>query len=676
MKHKTSHMFSGRWLLLFPGLILTTVFAAEPPEITNPEKATSAPVRLGDTRFLVFPRHFAWTKDSRGVYAFSNRGEKSLWDIKTGQQEKLQIKDGEEPAVLQAGLSSADAPSCTLVAIGYNNHIQVIDLQKTKILKKFKIQKESTTLIVLPGGKKIVTGHKTGDIIFWDADKGKKLFAVEAPDNIKHLATSGDGALLVVGWARDRRAGILIYDTKTYARRARLSYKGHKISGLAISPNGKRIAVSGRKENTIDFWNTLTGQIASSTSYTGSYSNASNISFSPNGRFMAATTGTQATTIWNLGSGKSVTAKLDQGKFSPDSKYLLGTSMSGISAWNLANAELFEVDRHAGRIGALALTPNNKTVITVGNDGTLRHWDPSTGKLLSTKNLGTSWNHTHETYYLLTADAKHLAILQDQYTYALLNGTSGRASSIFSGKKTRQHHGRLINLTADGSSIFFRYRDSIVQRATVGGAVQREFKPGKELKRLAAISPDGSILAYSLQENDENPNGTGLKLYDMPGNKAMITIAPDARITYGSVLISPDNKTLICMTGAKGLCFYDIKSGKRTIAHKNIRERFNCSAFSSDSSLVALNFSFRDKIALFDGSKGKILGYLPTKVSPCTMLFSKDKKLLITGDRTGIAFVRKISTFVPASEEPVRVPVTKPDPDPDPDPDQPSPDDF
>jgi WD40 repeat protein len=665
-------IFPARWLLLFPGLILSTLLAAEPGEIEDPKKSTSAAVRLGDIRFLTFPRHFAWSKDSRKIYAFSDRGAASRWNIKTGKQEKLPAPDGGELPEVYARFSSADAPSSTLVTISYGDKMQIIDLEKTKLLKEIKIPEDPTALIVLPGGKKIVTGHKTGDIIFWDAAKGKKLFGVEAPDAIKHLSTSGDGSLLVVGWTRDRSSGILIYDTKTYARRARLGYKGRKISGLAISPNGTRIAVCGRKRDTIDFWNTLTGQIASNTSYTGSYGSASQISFSPDGRFMAATTGSQATTIWNLAGGKPVTARLYHGKFSPDSKYLLGTSMSGISVWNLANSELFEVNRHAGAIGALALTPKNKTVITAGNDGTLRHWDPSSGKLLSTKNLGTSWGRSRETCFMLTPDARHLAIIQDQNTYALLNGTSGRVSSIFSGKKTRQYLGRLINLTADGRSIFFRNRELIIQRATVGGAVQREFTPGKELHRLAAIAPDGSILAYRLRENDKNPDGTGLKLYDMPTKKALITIAPDARITYGSVIISPDNKTLICMNSAKGLCFYDIKSGKRTVAHKVIRERFYCSAFSSDSSLVALYFSFRAEIALLDGSKGKILGYLPAKGSPSTMLFSPDKKLLITGGRTGIAFVRKISNLVPASEEPVRVPVTKPDPGPD----QPSPDDF
>src|SRR5262249_13255967 len=224
------------------------------------------------------------------------------------------------------------------------------------------------------------------------------------------LAWSPDGKLLatqVVEWSPTKdgdtvRTGraLQIRDAETGAVRRTL-YDENNVSDVRFSPDGKSVAAALAGENVVKLWDPATGK--EQRTFKGvniDGASLTNIAFSHDGRLLtaagrvslvAAGESNGAVILWETGSGKllwQVPAHTSvQGEpgvaFSPDGK-LLATGAGGtIKLWDTATGkceQTLQAHEEQGPVWSLAFSPDGKLLASGGLDGTVRLWDPDSGK--------------------------------------------------------------------------------------------------------------------------------------------------------------------------------------------------------------------------------------------------------------------------------------------------------
>ncbi|MCB1024260.1 MAG: serine/threonine protein kinase, partial [Acidobacteria bacterium] len=244
-----------------------------------------------------------------------------------------------------------------------------------------------------------------------------------------------------------------------------------------------------------------------------------NVVFSPNGDRMATACADGFARIYEVPSGKLiVSTKIRERNiwklvFSPDGAFLAtasgDSSSTSVRIWNTQNGEeVISLVGHTARVRGITYSPNGKTIATGSQDGTIRLWDPISGKQKQVIKLPFFMNRPVETHDLaFSPDGKWL-----------LSG-NGSSALIFdlSAKK-------IIPVTEE-----------------IGACL------------AVAFSPDGKKIAVGTQESTINvyDSETLLKKFKIEVHNAPIR----------DVEFSPDGRVLASASSDRTVGFFDSETG-------------------------------------------------------------------------------------------------------------------
>ena len=359
---------------------------------------------------------------------------------------------------------------------------------------------------------------------------------------ISDMAYSPNGHRLAVSANRE----IWIYDAHTGEEIDVLLGHTKGIESIEYSPDGSTLA-SASGDGTVRVWDATTTQLktvigiqksAEANPYAGNWFRK--VTYSPDG-LMLATSSRDGVQLWDAATGThkvTLTEDNDHSRdclaFSPDGKTLASVDFTKIFLWDIASGtRKATLEREGARVLSLAFSPDGKDLWAVTTDGPEK-WDPTvTGRQLR-EEWHSSWDYKYIAY---SPDSSRIAIGSKEgievWNFRYLENDQWD----WNGSRKLIRAGFLpdIEYSPDGHSL----------ASTSGDGMIRIWNPiTKQLKAEWVFSPVFTSVAYSPDGGTLASRSDGaIHLWDAVTGNLKTTIRAEG-VSIGDMMYSPDGKML------------------------------------------------------------------------------------------------------------------------------------
>ena len=314
-------------------------------------------------------------------------------------------------------------------------------------------------------------------------------------------------------------------------------------SEIVFSPDGLSF-VTLPGDGTFEFHRASNGALLKKiTGFTNSFTS---VSFSPDGRYLAAGASDDLVRVWRVKDGERAlyfSTQANQVSFAPDGGLLATGSNDGtVLVWNLTSGEKRVLrtgssePRNLWRINSLQFTPNGQSLIAGSQDCTIQAWDPSSGKSQWLVENGwdgdDTWSNKPVDSIASSPDNQKVAInnWNSVLFFAIRNGEALQPLTLLEKYSVKQiaffpNEKRIAVETSEGQEFEIWDLDLFKMVYRVSG-------PSNNL----IISPDGKLIATSDQEGN-------IYLWQSEDGKQVIRLRGH-REGITELAFSPDGKFL------------------------------------------------------------------------------------------------------------------------------------
>jgi WD40 repeat protein len=537
---------------------------------------------LTGKRLLALP---AKDKEAIAPDAFSHdgtllagRGDNGvhLWDVAKRQTRFILAKDaksGFPPTKTYFGppVFSPDDKLLVVNPIG-QGPIRLFDTTTGKLLREWKRgHSYCAECLFLPDGKTLVFAEPFAILRFLDAESGKELRRLQLKDDhyaVDGLAVSPNGKWLAVnqsgGVARDQKKLPKIFrmlDLASGKELYRLLTTDEYVARVVFAPDGKTLVRTIHSERSrIELIEPATGKILKSVMVFGS--GIHGISFRADSKVLATSGNDPVIRVWSF----------------PDLSPLLPPI------------------GHTAKVSSLAYTPDGKLLCSAGEDGKAIIWDMKTGKPRHVWSIPIGWRRQIH----VCPDARH-------FVYSVLQLHSAKTSN---------------NLDAEGSALIYKLQT---------GKLLHRLEP---VRGATALSPDGKIFAAGNKDHD-------IRLWQVTTGKAMVG-CKGQKDDASALAFSPDGLWLASAGSDGTVRVWFAASGQllRTIEITPAPSRGPWPsteyapanlAFTPDGLCLVVNYRYSDKTEIWDLLTGtRVQSQQQGKVRITTQSFLANRRHLLT----------------------------------------------
>lgn len=270
----------------------------------------------------------------------------------------------------------AQAPDASLFVTG--NDMGVCRIWETdgKNFHEFKAHNGAlTNLVFSPTGQYFASTGIDSSVHFWNL-KGELIRSLPKQKAIvRELAISLNGDQIATCDGVDSIAWVWGFDGALIHE-----LKGHSkdVNAIAFSPDGN-LLVTGSSDNTAIVWRSSSGEALNKFNSDGGIFA---IAFSPNGQDILLGSGKPQ--IWRFQENQSFVFDTNYDPistvaFSPDEQFLATNNMlePDVIIWQSNGRKYLTLNGHAAgtSVNAIVFSPDYRTVITAGEDGSIKFWD-------------------------------------------------------------------------------------------------------------------------------------------------------------------------------------------------------------------------------------------------------------------------------------------------------------
>jgi WD40 repeat protein len=270
----------------------------------------------------------------------------------------------------------------TVAAVGTDGVVKVWDLRHGRLVRSWQAMRahSAETAAFSPDNRSLAVGGLGDGVSIWDVRTGRRLAHLDGHVTVARLAYNPQGTLLATTAPYDDR--VTLWNTRDRQKAGRLAIDTP--FGVAFSPDGKRLAVTGIH---LSLWNVASRSLVASAplGVTGGL----DVAFSPGNTVLAVADNASATVrlfatgnlvgdhpgarLKPLGT-VDIADKVESLAFSLDGRSLATATLDGsVSLWDPASRNRIAFIRaHSdGRAIGVAFTPDGRTLISGGADATV-----------------------------------------------------------------------------------------------------------------------------------------------------------------------------------------------------------------------------------------------------------------------------------------------------------------
>ncbi|MGV4987815.1 WD40 domain-containing protein [Streptomyces sp. NRAIS3] len=281
--------------------------------------------------------------------------------------------------------------------------VRLWDPVSGRCLHRLEIHPDGVWPVVLDAeGRLLATGDADGVVTVWDTASGTALHRLPghtAP--VYTVAFAPDDTTLVTG---DGTAVVRLWDLSTGRLTGELPGHRNAVYRARFSPDGTLLATGDRgddwRDGTVRVWDLATQAVRHE--FTGHSGRVYTLDFHPGGRLLVSADTDGEVRLWDLVTGSSAgllggcRGAVYQVLFDPDGTLLAaGDSAGVVRLWRIgpeADQVAVPLNRqpaeHRGSVWVCKFRPHGDTpaqgagtlLVTGGNDGVVRLWEPATGQ--------------------------------------------------------------------------------------------------------------------------------------------------------------------------------------------------------------------------------------------------------------------------------------------------------
>ncbi len=504
----------------------------------------------------------AFSPDGRRLASASFDGTVLLRDVKTGRVRR--VFRGHIGPVAAVAFSKDGR---TLVSAGHDGTLKLWPTDRDGGPQTLQPNCGALgALAASPDGRVLAAGGKDGAIKLWKWGQWDSPLSLPIhPGLVRDLAFSPDGELLAAARTAPRAGAdgsIRLYHTSDgKPAQAWVADKDKtSVHALAFHPNGKWLASAGQDRH-VKLWDLASGKPLAEH---GDWTTWSTLAIHPNGKTLYACLAGTNGVLFDLPALKVSDAKgrktgfLDYAvscsAFSPDGQFLATGTVTGVvHVWDTTTwKKVLPKHGHSHYVTALAVSRDGRTVLSAGDDNTLRRWHvarPKESRLLHwfDRTVGEVALSPDGTKYITTAawvyfDAEQRGLVCDAATgkqlFKATPPTGASFAPVFS---------------PDGKAfagISHNSPDIHLWDANTGKELHRFAKVGSV---SPAFSADGKLLATA--------GGKTIKVWDVAGGDEVQSREDDLPVC--TLTLSPDGRRLAAGHADGTISFWSLTATER-----------------------------------------------------------------------------------------------------------------